>query len=300
MPEPEYQPYDKSSKWLIQHHGDSMLRLAEIGDIETWRPVQAEVVQPRQLPDGLLEARLRGEDRDSLFLLEVATYPERRVAEQLTRDLMLVYLDRGELPEAVTLVLRPKGRYRVASRRNLRSPHGLSSFSAKWRVVELWTVPGERLLESQDVGLVPWLPLTDFASPPETVIRRCRDIIDLRAPPGEKANLLAVAQVLTRLRYNDAGLLSTLLGMLGGKEIMIESPLIQELFDERLREVVTENIRATVQQNILAVLEARFGEVPGDVAEPIRSIVDEGRLNALVRSAASCPDLEAFRMEIKR
>ena len=51
----EHQPYDKSSKWLIQHHGDSMLWLAKVGRIENWRPAQAEVVQPRQLPDGLLE-----------------------------------------------------------------------------------------------------------------------------------------------------------------------------------------------------------------------------------------------------
>ena len=47
--------YDKSSKWLIQHHGDSILRMAGIVGIETWRPLQAEVVQPRQLPDGLIE-----------------------------------------------------------------------------------------------------------------------------------------------------------------------------------------------------------------------------------------------------
>jgi hypothetical protein len=83
-----------------------MLRLARVEKIEAWRPAQAEVVQPRQLPDGLLEVRLQGERQDDLFLLEVATYPERRVGKQLTGDLMLVYLDRGELPEAVTLVLR--------------------------------------------------------------------------------------------------------------------------------------------------------------------------------------------------
>ncbi len=27
--------YDKSGKWLIQHHGDSILRLAGVDDIET-------------------------------------------------------------------------------------------------------------------------------------------------------------------------------------------------------------------------------------------------------------------------
>ena len=38
--------YDKSSKWLIQHHGDSILRLAGVTEIETWKPLQAELIQP--------------------------------------------------------------------------------------------------------------------------------------------------------------------------------------------------------------------------------------------------------------
>ena len=122
----QHQPYDKSSKWLIQHHGDSMLRLARIEKIEAWRPAQAEVVQPRQLPDGLLEVRLQGEPQDDLFLIEVATYPERRVGKQLTGDLMLVYLDRGELPEAAdarhyTAICRG-----AIDRERPRSPHGAS------------------------------------------------------------------------------------------------------------------------------------------------------------------------------
>jgi hypothetical protein len=30
--------YDKSSKWLIQHHGDSILRLAGVRKIESSKP----------------------------------------------------------------------------------------------------------------------------------------------------------------------------------------------------------------------------------------------------------------------
>ena len=74
--------YDKSSKWLIQHHGDSILRLAGIVGIERWRPLQAEVVQPRQLPDGLLEVTFEGKPQTDLFVLELATYPEARLDEQ--------------------------------------------------------------------------------------------------------------------------------------------------------------------------------------------------------------------------
>jgi hypothetical protein len=33
-----HQPCDKSSKWLIQHHGDSMLRLARVKNIRARRP----------------------------------------------------------------------------------------------------------------------------------------------------------------------------------------------------------------------------------------------------------------------
>ena len=296
MIQDEHQPYDKSSKWLIQHHGDSMLWLAKVGRIEMWRPAQAEVVQPRQLPDGLLEVRLEGEPRDDLFLIEVATYPERRVGQQLTGDLMLVYLDRGELPEAVTFVLRPKGKYRIPRSRNLRSRHGLSSCRLKWRVVELWTIPAAELLEAGDVGLIPWVPLTDFADPPERLMERCRDVIEQNAPPGEKANLLAVTQVLAYLRYNDVGLLT----ILGGRKVMLESPLLDELVDEKYGVRLAAKIRETAQRGIRTVLEARFGDIPSELIEQIESVEREEQLQTLTRTAAACPNLDAFRRALAR
>ena len=67
------------------------------------------------------------------------------------------------------MVLRPKGKYRIPRSRNLHSRHGLSSCRLKWRVVELWTIPAEELLQAGDVGLIPWVPLTDFPDPPETI-----------------------------------------------------------------------------------------------------------------------------------
>ncbi|HEV3237978.1 MAG TPA: hypothetical protein VGZ25_13385, partial [Gemmataceae bacterium] len=154
-------PYDKSSKWLIQHHGDSILRLAGLTNVSFWRPLQAEVVQPRRLPDGLLEVRLAGETEADLFLLELATYPDRRVAEQIVRDTMLVYLDRGVLPETLVVVLCPKGNARVEEEVELRSPRGWTRNLTGIRVVELWTLPSTDLLALGDPGLVPWVPLTN-------------------------------------------------------------------------------------------------------------------------------------------
>lgn len=93
--------YDRSSKWLIQHHGDAILRLAGIEDVVSWRALQSELVQTGQLPDGLLEAQLQGATEPDLFVVEIATYPEQRLHEQLARDTFLVFLNYRVVPEVV-------------------------------------------------------------------------------------------------------------------------------------------------------------------------------------------------------
>ena len=274
--------YDRSSKWLIHHRGDSILRLGGVRSIQSWRPRPAEVVQPRQLPDGLLEVQLQDQDEMDLYLVEIATYPEERLLEQVVRGTMLVYLDRHVLPEALTVILRPRGNFQIAGSRELVSRQGWTRVLTNWRVVELWTLPAAELLAANDVGLIPWVPLTHFEGPPEPILQQCRELIDRHAPPEERANLLAVSQVLTRLRYNDQQLLS----IFGGSRIMIESPLIQELFADRLHKLITR------------ILTERFGPVPQDVATALQTVQEEQRLDNLVIWADRCPDLQAFRARL--
>jgi hypothetical protein len=171
------------------------------------------------------------------------------------------------------------------------------------------------LSEAGDIGLVPWVPLTDFADPPETMMRRCREVIERHAPPGEKANLLAVTQVLAYLRYNSVELLK----LLGGTKAMLEVPLIDVLVQEKYgdllaektredyaaareaaRETARETARKTAHQDIVAVLETRFGDVPRDLVDEIDAVFDVEQLKGLVRSAAACSDLGAFRDAIAR
>jgi hypothetical protein len=68
MIQDQHQPYDRSSKWLIQHHGDSMLWLARVKNIRAWRPAQAELVQPRRLPGGVAGSPAGGRNRGSTVL----------------------------------------------------------------------------------------------------------------------------------------------------------------------------------------------------------------------------------------
>jgi hypothetical protein len=220
------------------------------------------------------------------FVLELATYPEELLREQLARDTLLVWLNRRRLPEVLAIVLHPKGNLEAARFLTLRSDEGLTELAVGWRVVELWKLPARELLDAGDVGLIPWVPLTQFDGPPEPVLRQCREIIDRRAAPEEHGNLLAVTQVLT-LRYNEAGLLS----LLGGRKVMIESPLIQE--------IVAETRAETRSETILEVLETRFGPIPRGIGDAVRGIRDDERLRLLMVCAVRCSDLEEFNAALR-
>lgn len=270
--------YDRSSKWLLEHHGASILRLAGLGDLRAARSLQADLVQPRQLPDGLLEVEFGGLRDLRLFLVEIATYAEARLPEQIARDMMPVFLDRRQLADVVTLVLDPRGQAGISGRQSFVSPCGWSELSIQWRMVELWKLPAKDLLAAGDIGLVPWIPLTQFDRPAESVFQECRNRID-NAPVEERANLLAVTQVLAGLRFHDPNLLN----ILGGRQAMIESPVLQELMAEH------------GQKYIVRILEKRFGAVPVDIRERLRSVRDDERLDQLVDQAVVCETLDEFR-----
>jgi predicted transposase YdaD len=278
---------DRSSKWLIEHHGNSIVWLAGVRGFRAWRPVQPELVQPRQLPDGLLEVFFPDQANADLFLLELATYPERRIEEQVIRDSLLVFADRRAMPEVITVILRPHGTFRLTGVQQLTSRLGTFEIAFRWRVVELWTLPATELLAANDVGLIPWAPLAQFEGAPEVLIEQCRERIDAQATPEEKPNLLAVTQVMARLRYNDPGLLT----LLGGSRVMIESPLIQEMMS------TAEAIG--MQKAILEGLESRIGTVPADVAAAIRLITGEEKLREVSRLATVCPDFETLRAKLQ-
>jgi predicted transposase YdaD len=271
-------PYDRSSKWLIEHHGDAILRLGGVGPIRSWRAVQTELVQPKQIPDGLLEVQFADRAAESLFLIEISTYPKQANYEQALRDAVFVYVSRQRLPELLTVVLRPEGNKRVTGTHVLTSPEGWTQLRLKWRVVKLWTLPARQLLDANDIGMVPWVPLTKFREPPEVVLQECRRRIDEQAPANERANFLAVTQVMSRLRYNSLDLMA----LFGGREAMIESPLIQELLAEEKH------------GDILRVLTDRFGAVPPAITTSLRSIQDVEKLRGLMVWASRCPDMDAF------
>jgi hypothetical protein len=101
--------FDRSSKYLVQRQGKGILWLGGARDVHLCCALHAELVQPRRLPDGLLEVFFRGRSTPDHVLVEVATYAEKRVLKQALDDLTLAYQQLGTLPELLMLVLRPRG-----------------------------------------------------------------------------------------------------------------------------------------------------------------------------------------------
>ena len=124
----------------------------------------------------------------------------------------------------------------------------------------------------------------------DLLFQQCRARIDEEAPPEERENLLAVTQVLAGLRYNEVGLFQ----LLGGRDAMIESPVLQELKAEWTRDAAREAKRRT----IVDFLVARFGPEAEEIATQLETIADDARLKELVKLAAVCSDLPSFRKEL--
>jgi len=282
----EHQRFDRGSKWIVAKHGDLLLKVAGITDIPKWRALASDIVQPRQLPDGLIE--VERESGTALYLIEIATYPDRRVAEQVFDDLSLVYQNRRVLPEAIVFVLRPKGNARVAQDFVVTS--GSTELSGRWKVIELWTLSAEELLKTGEPALMPLVPLAKFTGNPELLLRQCRRVIDEKAGKGEVASLLAVCQVFAGLAIRDAKLIHRILGTL---------PMTMDLMDSVIaQEIMAFGNAKRMHRAILKVLQSRFEQIPEDLRTRLELVTDDLKLDTLVVLAGACNDLEEFRLQL--
>ena len=73
--------------------------------------------------------------------------------------------------------------------------------------------------------------------------------------------------------------------------MLLDSPVLQKLLAEREAE--------THRKSILIVLNARFGPLPEDLKTALQTIEDASKLDEFLESAATCPDLGAFRARLQ-
>ncbi|MBY0227930.1 MAG: hypothetical protein K2W96_01485 [Gemmataceae bacterium] len=274
---------DRSILWLLEKHGGALLRLAGVTGFTSWEAAHNVLAYPKRLPDGVIEATFPGQAEPDLFIVEVETYPDGEAGLQVLRDVALVFLARGVVPDAVCLVLAPRREQAVAGEHAVASRLGWSRLACGFRVVELWRGEAEAVLSGSEAGLLPLVPLMGFDGPPKVLMERCRERIEALAPADERENMLAIAATRALFRYNDLDALSALFRR---SAMLKEIPLVQKYVGE----VLCEERRGFIG----TILTQRFGSCPENIAARLRLIDDADRLSGLVDTAFSAASLASF------
>ncbi len=277
---------DISGKLLVQLFGGAFLNLSGHGGFTSWRPGPTEIVSSRRVLDGLIEATYPGSPEPVPYIVEIESYPDRDNDRQVLEAVMAVCLSRRVVPEGISLVLARKGNVQPREAWELRSPSGEVALAGRWRTIRMWELEAEDLFAMNDVGVVPWIPLTHTTATPTELITRCREAIDAKAPAAVRDNMLAVTHVMARINYNDPGILK----ILGGSKMTIESPAFDEVKEIFKKHYFQEGIRESIIDNLMF----RFGDCPADFAVGLGRVTDSAALKTLVRQSLTVTAINEF------
>ena len=172
----------------------------------------------------------------------------------------------------------------------------------QYKVIRLSQLPGQAVLDSGTVGLLPFAPLMQ---PPAgqaeaTWLEQC--VARAAALPLDrpvKADFLAGLAILSGLVYNP----QTIMAIVSKEHLMDlirESSFAQYLAEsareEGIKQGIEQGIEKGIQESIQEVLALRFQpEDMHPLARRIGAIDDVQRLKQLHRAAIQMPSLEAFR-----
>jgi len=281
---------DFGSRWAIEHHADSLMKLAPLPAVESWRPTPTDTMIPRRIPDGLIDVKFRGHDEPTPLVFEIETQPSADADRQILEAILLVRLARRTFPDALLVLLKPAGQASVTGETRIVTPGGTVAGALRWHVIRLWEFQAEDLFALNDVDLAPWIPLTQTAQAAEPFLTRCRALIDAQAPPDVAEEMRVVTAVLGGVRYNKR-LLETI--FLGGRKL-IDSPIL----NEAVKGLTDRATAAAFRKTVVRFLTKRFGGLPADIATQLDQVTDEHRLEELIDMAATCPDLAAFQSRL--
>ena len=283
---------DLVSKHLIQTYPADFAHFAlQRDDIEGVEVLDTEQPSVRR-PDSLLQVRVGGQDvlvhHEFQTTDSTDTPMPRRMAGYIGR-----LIERYGLPVyAHVLYLRPD-----AGRRDpgyYLQEHPDYPIAIRYKVLRLSQLPGQAVLDSGSVGLLPFAPLMH---PPAgqteaTWLEQCvATAWDMPLERSVKADVLTGLTLLSDLVYNPQTITATV-----SKEylmdLMRESSFAQYLTQQAREEGIEQGIRESIQE----VLELRF-QPPAvlRLADQIAAIDDMPRLKQLHRAAIQVPSLEAFR-----
>lgn len=163
----------------------------------------------------------------------------------------------------------------------------------RYRVVRLYTLDGEFVLDANAIGLLPFTPLMNppRGMPAEDWVRKCVDAAQA-APIDEttRATLLFAMSIFGSFVHSDE-----FFKRLITEETMQQSPFYEQLRQRHFQEGIEQGARENAIENTIAVLNARF---PHDDVNAVKIALEAmqnlERLKQLNLNASLAPSFEAF------
>ena len=301
--------YDTISKRLIQTYPHDFIRFTlDRDDVEFLALLDTE--QPNidaHRTDSLISARI-GEEEVLLhyeFQTADSTNPPmpRRMAGYIGRA-----IEQYDLPiHSAVIYLRPDAGQNDPGY-HIQSLFGCQ-FIIQYKVIRLTEVEGQRVLDTDHSGLIPFASLM---KPPEGMgseawFGACVDCArDVPLDESAKGDFLAGLSVLGGL-VHDREMISNLLSKEGLMDLIRESSFAQYLIEQEIEENKEQWLKQGIEQGIeqgerkstlagiLEVLEIRFDlSETHPLFDRIAAIGDLQRLKQLLRAAIQATSLEAF------
>jgi hypothetical protein len=271
--------FDHGIKIIARTTGRQLARLAGI-PCKHWEPAESTLqATVEKLADRVFLAR-QGKERFVVYFEFYTTWDPDAPWDMLAKSGMLS--QREKLPTcAVAVVLRPQG---FKSRRLFRlSARGKPTQALWYEEVCLWKMEPEPWWEKVP-GLMALYPLCRHNSLPQDAIVHAAGAIEhLIKPAGERADLLTVLGIFSRLGYPDLDPYTII-----GREKMQESKFYQEIKEEGALE--------GKREAMLVFIEGRFGpRARKAVAAAVDAVTDPEEVDRLLRLAGHCETLEEFR-----
>ena len=275
--QPKRPGYDQTLKRLLTRAHDGFLALIAPG--LTWQGERSP-----ELPAVARQADLVWAVRDEhgvlgLLHIELQTLADALMGERVA-EYQLRLWRRDHLPiRSIVVLLRPTDRIPV-------SPFVIpwkngESLRCEFDIIKLWEIPAERVLASPYYDLWPLAALMGGMTL-DSVVATAEQIASAPLSLEERGELTGLLVVLSDLRLRRKEVLAVLRRNPMLDEIVRQSSLAEEFFNEGMRD------------SIRLFLEARFGAVDPALVAAIGE-ADTEQLRALIKlsAAATLPEIRA-------
>jgi len=275
--------YDLAAKAVLEHGKEAIIRCflgLPLEEAELIEELPQETVSLRR-SDFPMRIRLKsGEER--ILILEFQTRWESDIPLRLL-DYTVRFKLKYHLPVwSAVLVFRKGG--------GISEVYENDVIRFSYKVVKLWEIKAREILREGEIWVYPFIPVMDCSE--KEIFEAERRIYESELSGGEKADLLSALAIFAGLKDED---IATKL-LKRRRDIMIESPTYRLIKEEGIREGMLEEAK----EMVLEALSTRFGVLPLDLAQKVKSIQLREVLRQLLRVAVTVESLDEFEEQLKK